>query len=190
MTTNNDFYRPENPFSHTKRPNPENETRTFPPMPTVKETAFDVDCSLHSAAATSLAAQMARTGLGLSPGVDSLAKNVADAPEGTETISDSTPYHFNGLTPGEAERLAILAEEAGEVVRAVGKILRHGYDSYNPDKEGHLGNRGELELEIGDFAGIVDLMIEAGDINEDNLLAQATAKLPRIKKYAHHQENA
>lgn len=34
--------------------------------------------------------------------------------------------HFNNLTPGEAERLAMLAEECGEVIQAVGKILRHG----------------------------------------------------------------
>ena len=40
--------------------------------------------------------------------------------------------HFNGLTPAEAERLAMLAEECGEVIQMVGKILRHGYDSYHP----------------------------------------------------------
>ena len=34
--------------------------------------------------------------------------------------------HFNNLTPGEAERLAILAEECGEVIQIIGKILRHG----------------------------------------------------------------
>ena len=41
--------------------------------------------------------------------------------------------HFNKLTPAEAERLAMLAEECGEVVQIVGKILRHGYDSQHPD---------------------------------------------------------
>jgi NTP pyrophosphatase (non-canonical NTP hydrolase) len=127
-------------------------------------------------------------GAGLSPRTDSLAKSVVNAPEATETVPDSTPYHFNGLTPGEAERLALLAEEAGEVVRAVGKILRHGYESFHPDKDGHLGNRRELESEIGDFAGVVDLMVDAGDINSDSLLAQAAAKRPRIMRYAHHQE--
>ena len=35
--------------------------------------------------------------------------------------------NFNQLTPAETERLAILAEECGEVIQAVGKILRHGY---------------------------------------------------------------
>ncbi len=41
--------------------------------------------------------------------------------------------HFNRLTPAEAERLAMLAEEAAEVIQIVGKILRHGYASYHPD---------------------------------------------------------
>lgn len=34
---------------------------------------------------------------------------------------------FNGLSPAEVERLALLAEECGEVIQTVGKILRHGY---------------------------------------------------------------
>ena len=33
---------------------------------------------------------------------------------------------FNGLTPAEAERLALLMEECGEVVQIIGKVLRHG----------------------------------------------------------------
>lgn len=49
------------------------------------------------------------------------------------------PEHFNGLTPAEAERLAMLSEECGEVIQIIGKILRHGYDSYHPDDQpGHF----------------------------------------------------
>jgi len=44
----------------------------------------------------------------------------------------SDEKHFNGLSPAEAERLALLAEECGEVVQAVCKVLRHGYESTNP----------------------------------------------------------
>lgn len=170
------MYRPDKPFSHTTPPEPKDETTAFPTV-------------------ASLASRMTQARLGLPSAGVTPSRVLAVAPEAK---SDSTPYtkahfygseaHFNGLTPGEAERLALLAEEAGEVVRAVGKILRHGYSSFNPDKEGHLGNRGELELEIGDFAGVIDLMIDAGDINEDRLLTQAEAKRPRMMKYAHHQE--
>lgn len=96
--------------------------------------------------------------------------------------------HFNKLTPGQLERLAILQEECGEVVRAVGKILRHGYESYHPNKEGHVGNRGELELEIGDVLGAIALMTEKGDVKADVLLARMPVKRARIMQYAHHQE--
>lgn len=48
--------------------------------------------------------------------------------------------HFNDLEPGEAERLAILAEEAGELIHAIGKILRYGYESHNPDSSMHYEN--------------------------------------------------
>jgi hypothetical protein len=30
--------------------------------------------------------------------------------------------HFNGLTPAQAERLAMLAEEAAEVIQVIGKF--------------------------------------------------------------------
>jgi hypothetical protein len=53
--------------------------------------------------------------------------------------------HFNGLTPAEAERLALLAEECGEVIQAIGKVLRHGYESRHPygepDKSRGIGKR-------------------------------------------------
>lgn len=41
--------------------------------------------------------------------------------------------HFNQLKPSEAERLACLIEECGEVIQAAGKILRHGYKSEGYD---------------------------------------------------------
>ncbi len=56
--------------------------------------------------------------------------------------------HFNNLTPGAAERLAVLAEECGEVIQAVSKIQRHGYDSGHP--RGDTSNVDDLEYELKD----------------------------------------
>src|SRR5579872_899269 len=42
------------------------------------------------------------------------------------------PVAIPRLTPAQIERLALLAEECGEVMQAVSKILRHGYESRNP----------------------------------------------------------
>ena len=52
--------------------------------------------------------------------------------------------HFHGLSPAEAERLYVLAEECAEVVVVVNKILRHGYESYNPHQSDLGSNREQL----------------------------------------------
>jgi NTP pyrophosphatase (non-canonical NTP hydrolase) len=94
--------------------------------------------------------------------------------------------HFNGLMPAEAERLAILAEECAEVIQAVAKILRHGYES---DNFGRLPetNREALERELGDLGHAAKRMESAGDINPRTIAARAASKPERIRPYLHHQ---
>lgn len=69
---------------------------------------------------------------------------------------------FNGLTPAQAERLAMLAEECSEVAQAVTKILRHGYDSHHPN--GGPNNRDHLASEVMDVHAVLFGMIDAGDL--------------------------
>ena len=40
--------------------------------------------------------------------------------------------NFSRLSAGEVERLAILAEECGEVIQVVGKVLRFGFEPCPP----------------------------------------------------------
>lgn len=75
---------------------------------------------------------------------------------------EATMEHFNQLTPAEAERLALLAEECGEVIRAIGKVLRHGYENTHPD--GGPTNREALESECGDVYHAMLRMWAAGDM--------------------------
>ena len=98
------------------------------------------------------------------------------------------PEHFNKLTPAEAESLALLIEECGEVIQAVGKIQRHGYESYNPDRPEKGSNRAQLEAELGDLRAAVVMMLEAGDVEDDLMEAHARAKKRSVKQYLHHQE--
>ena len=93
--------------------------------------------------------------------------------------------HFNGLTPAEAERLAILAEEAAEVVQMVGKILRHGYESHHPD-ETAITNRRLLEKELGDLTASVEMLVAAGDVSALIVGQRAQQKHRCIKQYLHH----
>lgn len=92
---------------------------------------------------------------------------------------------YNELTPAEIERLAHLAEEAGEIVLAVGKILRHGYYSKHPD--GGPTNKEMLEKEIGDLMGVADLMVTAMDISPAAVDKARILKPERSKKFYHHQ---
>lgn len=93
---------------------------------------------------------------------------------------------FNGLTPAQAERLAMLAEECGEIIQVVGKILRHGYDSFHPENPG-CRNGGLLGLEVADFEAVLQLMTNAGDpyykVEQDDVAEAMQRKL----RYAHHQ---
>ena len=97
-----------------------------------------------------------------------------------------TPEHFNQLSPAQAERLAMLAEECGEVIQIIGKILRHGYGNHHPDRP-HITNRELLQQELTDVAA-VSHMIHARDrvfMFDTPALDAAWAKKLR---YAHHQE--
>lgn len=96
--------------------------------------------------------------------------------------------HFNDLSPAQAERLALLAEECGECIQAIGKILRHGYESRHPEGD-HAGatNRQRLEEEIGDVEAAITMMVWAGDIGKEPVLRAARDKWKRVQKYLHHQ---
>lgn len=95
--------------------------------------------------------------------------------------------HFNKLTPAEAERLALLLEEMGEAQQAIGKILRHGYESYNPRSQSGVTNREMLERELGDVRHAMFRMCEAGDFSDDRICGFARCKAEKVRAYLHHQ---
>ena len=94
---------------------------------------------------------------------------------------------FNQLTDAEAERLAMLAEECGEVVKAVGKVLRHGFESVNPDQKAALTNRQKLTEECGDVVSCILKMVNLTDLDHEHLEARIAYK-NASDCYTHHQE--
>lgn len=94
--------------------------------------------------------------------------------------------NFNGLSPAETERLSMLAEECGEVVQVVGKILRHGYASHHPETQ--VSNLEALERELSDVLAVMSIMSAAYDINEALVNARLQGSLERKLKFTHHQE--
>jgi NTP pyrophosphatase (non-canonical NTP hydrolase) len=94
---------------------------------------------------------------------------------------------FNKLTPAQAERLDMLAEECAEVIMAVSKIKRHGYRSYNPVSESDETNFDGLQREIGDVLALLFAMEKAGDpVFVQNEFTSAS-KWQRKLKWTHHQ---
>ena len=98
-----------------------------------------------------------------------------------------TRFH-NGLSDAETERLALLAEECAETGKAIGKILRDGYPSRNPDIADSPSNREDLEHEVGDLLWAIDLMAHCGDISMLRSRADA-GRHARKTRYLHHQNH-
>ena len=100
--------------------------------------------------------------------------------------------HFNGLSADEAERLAMLSEECAEVIQVIGKILRHGYDSSNPNTASHgvfnPSNYTLLVKELNDIGAVVYGMTMARDFTEDEFTLDHQAEIWKKKlRWTHHQ---
>lgn len=89
------------------------------------------------------------------------------------------------MTKKELEILSILQEECAEVIQSVSKCCRFGYDSVHQNKT----NREMLEDEIGDLQCMVNLLIEYGIINENNILRAETNKLNKLKTWSNIFDN-
>jgi NTP pyrophosphatase (non-canonical NTP hydrolase) len=92
------------------------------------------------------------------------------------------------LFPIELERLALLSEELGEAQKAIGKILRHGFYSHNPDDPEAGQNYAQLETELGDVLAAIDLLAIVAPIKRTNILRRVPIKLQKVQKYLHHKE--
>jgi NTP pyrophosphatase (non-canonical NTP hydrolase) len=76
------------------------------------------------------------------------------------------------------EALIILQEECAEVIQAVSKCYRFGLD--NSHKSGAT-QRANLEMEVGDMLALVDILIEQGIVDLNNLNAAKVNKIEKLK---------
>lgn len=78
------------------------------------------------------------------------------------------------------EILRIAQEECAEVTQVISKIFRFGIDeSYNGKT-----NRQRLEAELGDLVCMIELLIETGVVDRDNVDAEAKDKRERLTKWS------
>ncbi len=89
--------------------------------------------------------------------------------------------HFNKLSPGTLECLALLSEECAEVCVIIGKIIRHGY--YYPDTE--ECNATSIERELGHVLAAIELLSKR-DVDLEGIENYKEAKIRNVKKYLHH----
>lgn len=94
------------------------------------------------------------------------------------------------LTPAQIERLGLLAEELSEAVALVGKILRHGFDSYNPDDPdpAQLPNWQLLGRELGDVEYAISLLVKAEELSRADISTGRELAERKKPKYLHFQE--
>lgn len=85
------------------------------------------------------------------------------------------------MTEQEKEILIITAEECGEVIQAVTKILRFGKES---KVAAAYTNMHRLEEEIGDLYCMIGLLIERGLVSEEAVYKASTNKYDRLKNYS------
>lgn len=92
------------------------------------------------------------------------------------------------MTKAEIERLALLVEECAEVQQIAMKILRHGYESYNPTIQNSPTNREDLQKEIGHLQFAIELMVEKEDIIQAHCIISKDEKSETISRWLHYNK--
>ena len=80
----------------------------------------------------------------------------------------------------EREILLILQEESAEVIQAVSKVFRFGWDS---EWDGQ-SNREHLEEEVGDYLAMVQIMVDTGMIDTFAVDTAKQNKIEKLKKWS------
>lgn len=104
-------------------------------------------------------------------------------------IGELADAQFNGLTPAQAERLDLMAEECAEVIQAIMKIKRHGFQSCSPFGANPETNAEALLRElvdVGAVMGMLHLDLPLLD-NEPYMDKALTTALNKKLAYCHHQ---
>ena len=73
------------------------------------------------------------------------------------------------------ELLVITSEEAGELVQACTKILRHGTDKAKIN---------QLVKEVGDMQCMISLLVAHGIITQNDVVKRSEIKYNKLKKYS------
>ena len=79
------------------------------------------------------------------------------------------------------ETLVITQEECAEVIQEISKIFRFGIDEMHKSGVVH---REKLNQEVGDLLCMIDLLIEQGLLNQQDLDAAKEKKIAKLKIFS------
>lgn len=104
-------------------------------------------------------------------------------------IGELADAQFNQLTPAQAERLDIMAEECAEVIQAIMKIKRHGFQSCSPFGANPETNAEALLRELTDVGAAIGMLhLDLPLLADEQYMDGAIDKSLRKKlAYCHHQ---
>ena len=80
----------------------------------------------------------------------------------------------------EREILLILQEESAEVIQAVSKVFRFGWDSTWNEQS----NKEHLEEEVGDYLAMVQIMVDTGMLDTFAIDTAKQNKIEKLKKWS------
>jgi len=83
------------------------------------------------------------------------------------------------------EAIELVIEEASEVIKALTKIARFGFDANYPDG---TSNTAALQQELGDFSLATDILVENTRVSHNDIRMAKIQKYARIVHHLHYVE--
>jgi len=81
------------------------------------------------------------------------------------------------------ETLVITQEECAEVIQAISKVLRFGFDSSYPFEDSAT-TKECLEMEVGQLLCMVDILVEQGVLDATNVRQARSYKREKLKEWS------
>ena len=104
----------------------------------------------------------------------------SDAHTIVTTAQRKHPYCGVIMNEKQREVMLIAQEECAEVVQAISKCFRFGFD----DSYENETNQQRLEKEVGDLMAMIELMVDNDIVNRYNIQIQTVAKKEKLKVWS------
>ena len=82
----------------------------------------------------------------------------------------------------DREILLIAQEECAEVIQAISKIFRFGFDAQHPNED--RNNLQRLEEELGDLVCMIGLLMNKKIVSESGVESAAELKLKKLRTWS------